>query len=462
MHNSRVIKAATRFEISNAFGMVRVYTRRHIKGCTLPTADHNKCSCPKWIYSKARNGKASQKAATTPSFTEACGMAQRILRGFDPELSQARALVAAASVPGVSIKDAITRYYVVLRGRKPPLSPDYLTGTIYPVFDRRQPRPHNRGRRAVNSSLLDYLDSINRGAAQPVTRVEQISGRLLDDWASGWETNDLTSKTWRNVATTFFRWVAGRDHGLHASLFTRMNAKLPLFSEKIKVKPGNRCGYFPEEQMQKIYSALPFYRSQTRPLPANYAERLRAMIDLGRWAGMAIADIVRFSPRVNLAPNNVITYRRRKTGQVAVVLVDAAVAARLRAIPAEDDSMRDQPMRFTGRSEKNSRGIWRERFTKLCEFAGIDKVETEVGKTVGPHPHMLRDTCAIDAILRGVLLENVAKMLGHATVEMTQKSYLFWIAQRVNYCIEDQRAALTRVRTESPVTADRARRTLVH
>jgi integrase len=37
---------------------------------------------------------------------------------------------------------------------------------------------------------------------------------------------------------------------------------------------------------------------------------------------------------------------------------------------------------------------------------------------------MLRDTCAIDAITHGTKLENVAKMLGHATTDMTQPSYL--------------------------------------
>ena len=74
---------------------------------------------------------------------------------------------------------------------------------------------------------------------------------------------------------------------------------------------------------------------------------------------------------------------------------------------------------------------------------------------------MLRDTFAIDAISRGVSLENVAKMLGHATVQMTQHSYLFWITKRLDYCIEDQRTALTRL--QAPVAAlDHTRTPLVH
>jgi site-specific recombinase XerD len=449
-----VIPAPSRFELSNQFGTVRVYTRRHINGCQLPTADHNHCSCPKWIYAKARGAHWTQKAANTPSFAEACDMAQKILRGFDPEISQARAITAPA--PGISLEDALTRYYAVLGSRK--LAADYLGGSITPVFDRRKARPHDRGRRAVNLPLLDYLDTLNRSLADPVKRVDQITGGLLDDWAATWETNDLTSKLWRTVATSFFRWTVQRGYA----------QKLPTFGEKMRVKAGNRCGYFTDDQMQKIRAALVFYRSRTRPLPDNYAERLAAMIALGRWAGMAIADIVCFSPQVNLSPNNVLTYRRHKSQQMAVVLLDPAIAARLRSIPPEAGSMPEQPLRFADRTEDRSRGIWRDRFQKLCDLAGIGEIETEIGTRRRAHPHMLRDTFAIDAITRGVSLENVAKMLGHATVEMTQRAYLFWVAKRLDYCIEDQRAALARVQIAAAVeTTNRGdgsalRRTLVH
>jgi integrase len=449
--------AANRTVFTSLYGAVRVYTRRHINGCRLATADHNHCSCPKWIYSKARDGKASQQAASTPSFTEACGIAQKILKGFDPEIRAAREQISAVAPPGITVEAALDRYYGVLRSRK--LSPDYMGGCITPVFDRRKPRPGNRGRRVLNLSLLDFLDQENRGSTEPVTRVEQISSELLDDWAAAWESNDLTSKLWRTVATSFFRWSVTRGY----------LAKLPTFGERQRIKPGNRCGYFTDEQSGLILQALPFYRARRGFMPQNYAQRLRAFIDLGRWAGMAVADIVRFSPRINLSANNVLTYRRVKSGQMAVILLDPIVAARLRSIPTEAGASADAPFRFEGIAEDRSRGIWRERFQKLCETVGITEIETETGTRRRPHPHMLRDTFAIDAITRGVSLENVAKMLGHATVAMTQRSYLFWIQKRLDYCIEDQRAALTRVQVAAPLgsgTSGRREsglgRTLVH
>ena len=461
--------SAARFELVNQYGTVRVYTRRHIHGCPLATPDHNHCSCPKWIYAKSKSGAPTQKAAGTPSFAEACEQAQKILRGFDPELQQrARMIEAAAPASSITVEEALAKYYAVLRSRR--LAPDYLGGSITPVFDRRRPRPHGRGRRAVNVPLLTYLDAINLdaikpGAADPTPRLEQITGALLDDWMTTWETNDITSKIWRTVATSFFRWAAGRDYRLHPSLANRLAAKVALFGDKIRVRPGNRCGYFTDEQMQKIYAALPFYRARRGFFPAHYAERLHAMVDLGRWAGMAMVDIVAFAPRLNLGANQVLTYRRHKTGQMAAVLLDAAVAARLGSIPAEEGSLAEQPLRFAGRSADRSAGIWRQRFQKLCQLAGIQEIETELGVSRQPHPHMLRDTFAIDAISRGVALDNVAKMLGHATIEMTQKSYLFWITKRIDHCIEDQRKALTRVQPAVASSSEQdgvVRGTLVH
>jgi site-specific recombinase XerD len=439
---------AVRTVFSSQYGAAHVYTRRHIHGCPLLSPNENRCSCPKWIYSKPRQGKAAQQAAGTPSFTEACERAQRILKGFDPEIRAAR--VITEPVPGITIELAVERYVGVLRTRK--VTEDYLTGTIQPVFHRRP--TYKKGRRRLNTSMLDFLDQANLRAIDPVVRLEQVTGELLEDWAAGWKSNDMTSKGWRTVATGFFRWAMTRGY----------LGRLPSFGERQRIKAGNRCGYFSDEHYTRLLESLPFYKAERGYMPANYSTRLRAFIELGRWAGMAVADIVRFSPRVNLGANNVLTYRRTKTSQMAVVVLEPAVADRLRAIPPEEGSSAEQPLRLTAMTEKNNRGLWRNRFQKLCDTAGIADIETEVGVLRRAHPHMLRDTCAIDAISRGMRLENVAKMLGHATVEMTQRSYLFWIQKRLDSCIEDQRAALTRVQVPpAPAIEGHARRrTFVH
>ena len=373
-----------------------------------------------------------QKAAGTPSFAEACAQATRILDGFNPEITKAREITEPE--PGIGIEACVELYGAGLRRRS--LSSSHIHNCLVP-FKRRNPVEYTNGR-AKNLSLLDYLDRQNLAAREPVLQMEQVTSDILDEWVATWETNDLSTQVWRGMVATFMRWCRVHGHLIRE----------PEFRERHRVKSGNRCGHLDDSQIAKLYQAIPFFKPQH--MPENYAARLTAFVDAGRFGGMAVVDIVAFSPRLNLSDKNVLAYRRRKSGQIATVLLDPAVAARLRSIPPEKGSDVDKPFRLAGTPELQNRQLWRERFKSLCEFAGITEIETEVGGKVKPHPHQLRDSCAISAITHGVSLENVARMLGHKTTAMTQRSYLFWVKRRVDHCIEDQRAALARHAQEAP------------
>jgi integrase len=45
-------------------------------------------------------------------------------------------------------------------------------------------------------------------------------------------------------------------------------------------------------------------------------------------------------------------------------------------------------------------------------------------------PHRLRDTFAVGALLRGMQLEDVSRLLGHASVKVTETYYAKWINSR--------------------------------
>lgn len=419
------------------YGIYSVYTRKHIDSCKLRDRDQIGCSCPKWLYLHPKGGKRFQQAAGTPSFAEACEIGRKILKGFDPEIAKAREV--NHPTPGITIDAALEKYQAALSRRS--LSAKYVRDCLVP-FKRRSPQEYANGR-AKNLSLLDFLHRINVAAREPVVRMEQLVSDHLDEWAAGWETNDLSSHIWRGKVKSFFTWARRHDH----------LDRVPEFRDPHRVKAGNRCGYFTDEQYAKLRNTIPFVQMNHHTMPGNYAARLGAFLDCGRWCGMAVADIVNFSPRVNLGKNNVVTYRRHKNGQIASILLDPVVAARLRSIPPEEGSDPDKPFRFHGTDVETNRQTWRARFQNLCATAGITKVETEIGVTRPIHPHMLRDSFAISAIISGVSLENVAKMLGHASTTMTQRSYLFWVKQRIDHCIEDQRAALARRAQVAPEIA---------
>jgi hypothetical protein len=315
---SNQVQKLPKLVLESPHGSVIVYTRRHVGHCKLD-ADDNRCSCPKWLYLKPRGGKVVQKTAHTPSFSEACDEANKILRGFDPEIAAAR----EKNEPklGITIDKALTDYETSLKRRA--LSPKYIQNCLLP-FKRRDPKEYGKERgRARNLSLLDFLARDNVAAREPITRLEQITSTHLDTWSASWKTNDLSSHIWRGRVTTFLKWAVLHEHIVRE----------PQFREPQRVRSGNRCGFFSDDQMAKLYAGLPFYKMKCHAQPENYVERLGAFIDLGRWGAMAIIDILYFSPKLNLGDNNVLTYRRRKTGQIASVLLAPEVAARLRAVP---------------------------------------------------------------------------------------------------------------------------------
>jgi integrase len=43
------------------------------------------------------------------------------------------------------------------------------------------------------------------------------------------------------------------------------------------------------------------------------------------------------------------------------------------------------------------------------------------------HPHMFRDTFAVELLKRGVSLETVSTLLGHASTKVTEKHYRPWV-----------------------------------
>ena len=56
-----------------------------------------------------------------------------------------------------------------------------------------------------------------------------------------------------------------------------------------------------------------------------------------------------------------------------------------------------------------------------------------VGKARGVddcRPHRLRDTFAVRVLVKGVPLEDVSKLLGHASITVTEKYYAPWVASR--------------------------------
>ena len=63
---------------------------------------------------------------------------------------------------------------------------------------------------------------------------------------------------------------------------------------------------------------------------------------------------------------------------------------------------------------------WQRTLRRVFELAGVE----------GGHAHRFRDTFAVELLLSGVPIDQVAVLLGHSSVKITEKHYSPWVKAR--------------------------------
>jgi integrase len=151
------------------------------------------------------------------------------------------------------------------------------------------------------------------------------------------------------------------------------------------------------------------------------------MLLLLRYSGLRISDAAMLE-RSKLTPADELRLYTQKTGQHVYVPLLPQVALRLRAIP------NDNPKYFfwSGNSKEETPGKnWWSTLKKIFKAAGIAHA----------HPHMLRDTFAVEMLVAGVPLDQVSILLGHSSVKITEKHYLPWVKSRQDQLTHSVRKA---------------------
>lgn len=175
-------------------------------------------------------------------------------------------------------------------------------------------------------------------------------------------------------------------------------------------------GYFTQEEMGRILASCSdvYSRQAYHELSAEaLIHRLRTLILLLRWSGLRIGDALSLA-RGRLSADDKILLYMAKTGQPVFVPIPPSVAEALRALPGE------QYFFWTGLGKLDgATKNWRLAIGKVLAKAGIKG-----------HPHMFRDTFAVELLLKGVAIEEVSMLLGHSSVAITQKHYSPWVKAR--------------------------------
>ena len=174
-------------------------------------------------------------------------------------------------------------------------------------------------------------------------------------------------------------------------------------------------------------------RALLRAAPEGSADR--ALLLLMRYSGLAIGDAAALQP--GDVRDEAVIWRRAKTGALCCIPLPAAALQALAALAVRPGGH----WFWSGVSELVTNAkMWRSRLKAIAVKAGV----------AGFHPHRLRDTFAVELLLDGVAIEDVAKLLGHSSIEITERYYAPWNGAR----LERLRGVVRSAHARDPVLAE--------
>ena len=168
---------------------------------------------------------------------------------------------------------------------------------------------------------------------------------------------------------------------------------------------------------QTVTPTLPFTPDEMAAILAACDPMERALVLLIRTTGLRIGDACRLE-KSRIRDGKLLLYTA-KTGTPVWAPLSPGTLTALDSFPHASRTHYFWSGAATAHSIRN---IWSERVSAVCTRAGITDSTLKA--------HRLRDTFAVEALLRGVPIEVVSMMLGHASIRTTEKHYAPWVQAR--------------------------------
>jgi len=304
------------------------------------------------------------------------------------------------------------RYERIAAGEKPkPTAPATVAVAIaaYIADKKSQHLKHSTLRKRT---LWFERELLTLCKAQGIHYLTDLDLSLLRTWRASWKLGALSAQKKQESIRQFFAFCI-------ASGWLRENPAKGLSKIKVTPKPTD---YFTDDEMSTILKTA--------------EGKLRVLTLLMRWSGLAIRDAVTLE-RARLNDEDQIFLYRAKTGTPVHVVIPADVAQELRDLPLKN------PRYFfwSGNGKPESISTWyRGHFSKMFKKAKLRHLD---GTPKRAHPHMLRDTFAVNLLIAGVPMEHVQLYLGHTSIRTTEKHYAPFVRARMDRMDEELRSAWT-------------------
>jgi integrase len=361
--------------------MLNVYTR-HAGDCEhLDDMGWRRCRCPKWIRGVLANGRSLRTSAKTRSWEQAEKLARKLEAETDPLRED-----PARTTP-TTIREIVELFLddQVARGLETSSQKKYRT--------------------VLKNQFLTWTEH------DKIIALNHILPADLTRFRATWKNGESTTHRKHEMLMCFFGFCVRNE-------YLRKNPMEALTKPKTpELVPTD---YFRPEEFDEIVDATYVYDYGGGNDCQSRAPRLRALTLLMRWSGLSILDAVSLE-RDRLSENedgdDQIFLYRAKTNVPVYVVIPPDVAELLRSLPNEN------PRYFfwSGNGDPRSAAkAFQRSYWKLFKLANIVLRD---GKRKRCHPHMFRDTFAVQLLLAGNPIDQVSLLLGHSSVKITERHY---------------------------------------
>jgi integrase len=237
--------------------------------------------------------------------------------------------------------------------------------------------------------------------------LRELDADLLREFRVTWKDAPLASSKKLERLRAFF------NHAEESEWITKSPAKAvkaPITDSEAPTLP------FSDEELGKLYRAFPKFASERRKHArgpeTDHLERFPVLMQVLEFSGLRIGDAC------GLTKNDLVKGKlwvdTAKTGVKVYIPIPEHVVVEMEKLPL----FKGKYFFWTGNGKVDTAaGNYRRTLRALAEEAGVEDV----------HPHRWRDTVAVRLLENGVPLERVAKILGHKSVRITERSYGPWV-----------------------------------
>lgn len=275
-----------------------------------------------------------------------------------------------------------------------------LADTLRQTLGPRQPESSQdllalfltaKGVEGCSPKTIEYYEAtlrhMDRSLAKPYTQIESDDlRRYLNDYETERGSSKVTIDNIRRIMSSFFSWLEDEDYIVKSPVRRIRRIKMAQVAKETLT----------DEELETL-----------RDICEN--KRDLAVIDLLASTGMRIGELVRLDiTDVDLHERECVV--TGKGNKQRPVYFDARAKLHLSEyLESRNDSNHALFVSLDSTAKRVTVGGMELRLRKLGKKAGISRV----------HPHKLRRTMATHAIDKGMPIEQVQKMLGHAKIDTT-------------------------------------------